>query len=196
VTEAAEALTLELSQPPAAETRSRRDHRSRLEGMFRAHHEVIWRLFRRMGFEQDLACDLTQQVFLIAAERLTDIRDQSERAFLFGTAVRLTKTTYRRRRRVVLDEDMDARPDPVPLHERDVEQHRARLLVDRILSTMPAELVAVFVLFELEGYSTPEIARDLAIPIGTAASRLRRAREIFRRRAARAEQGLHREVGS
>ncbi len=196
MSEAAEALAVEVSNTSTLETGSGLDRRSRLDVMFRAHHEVIWRLFRRMGFEPDLAGDLTQQVFLIAAERLSDIRVPSERAFLFGTAVRLTKTTYRRRRRVVLDENMDARPDPVPLHERDVEQHRARLLVDRLLSSMPPELVAVFVLFELEGYSTPEIARDLAIPIGTAASRLRRAREIFRKRAARAEQGLHREVGS
>jgi RNA polymerase sigma-70 factor (ECF subfamily) len=50
---------------------------------------------------------------------------------------------------------------------------------------MPEELRVVFVLFEIEEMSTPEIASLLAIPTGTAASRLRRAREEFDRRVAR-----------
>ena len=37
----------------------------------------------------------------------------------------------------------------------------------------------MFVLFELEGLTSIEIAELLAIPVGTAASRLRRAREEF-----------------
>jgi RNA polymerase sigma-70 factor (ECF subfamily) len=37
----------------------------------------------------------------------------------------------------------------------------------------------VFVLFELEGFSLPEIAEALQVPLGTATSRLRRARGHF-----------------
>jgi RNA polymerase sigma-70 factor (ECF subfamily) len=44
---------------------------------------------------------------------------------------------------------------------------------------MPLELRAVFVLFELEQIKVAEIATMLGIPEGTAASRLRRAREHF-----------------
>jgi len=44
---------------------------------------------------------------------------------------------------------------------------------------MPEELSSVFVLFELEGMTSIEIAALLEIPVGTAASRLRRAREHF-----------------
>ena len=36
------------------------------------------------------------------------------------------------------------------------------------------------VLFEIEGFTVPEIADLLKVPLGTAASRLRRAREQFR----------------
>jgi len=46
---------------------------------------------------------------------------------------------------------------------------------------MTLELRAVFVLFELEEMSTPEIADLLEIPTGTVASRLRRAREEFQK---------------
>ena len=38
---------------------------------------------------------------------------------------------------------------------------------------------AVFVLYELEELSVPDIAELLGVPVGTAASRLRRARAAF-----------------
>jgi len=41
------------------------------------------------------------------------------------------------------------------------------------------DLRAVFVLFELEGFSTSEIAATLDLPMGTVSSRLRRARDEF-----------------
>jgi len=43
----------------------------------------------------------------------------------------------------------------------------------------------VLTLYEIEELTVPEIAVALDIPEGTAASRLRRAREEFRRKAAR-----------
>jgi RNA polymerase sigma-70 factor (ECF subfamily) len=43
----------------------------------------------------------------------------------------------------------------------------------------------VFVLFELEGFTLTEISELLAIPRGTAASRLRRGRDEFMRAAKR-----------
>jgi RNA polymerase sigma-70 factor (ECF subfamily) len=49
------------------------------------------------------------------------------------------------------------------------------------------DLRAVFVLFELEEMPTAEIAEALELPTGTVASRLRRAREEFRRIAARVQ---------
>jgi RNA polymerase sigma-70 factor (ECF subfamily) len=52
-------------------------------------------------------------------------------------------------------------------------------LLDEVLDAMTMDLRTVFVLFELEELPTAEIARLLEIPVGTAASRLRRAREEF-----------------
>ena len=48
--------------------------------------------------------------------------------------------------------------------------------LDRILEQMPDNLKEAFILFELEDMSVPQIAELLAIPTGTVASRLRRAR--------------------
>ena len=55
------------------------------------------------------------------------------------------------------------------------------------------DLAEVFVMFELEGLSSPEIAASLEIPLGTVASRLRRAREQFRVVVGRLELTMRRE---
>jgi RNA polymerase sigma-70 factor (ECF subfamily) len=159
--------------------------------MFRDHHEFIWRLLRRLGLGADVAADLTQQVYLVAAERLSDIRPESERAFLFGTALRLSRSLLRRQRRCQLEDDMDihqAQGNQRP--EELTSQRQAIALLDQILSKLEADLVTVFVLFELEELSTAKIAEMLGIPLGTVASRLRRAREAFKIHACRAERSL------
>lgn len=150
---------------------------------------LIWRTLRRFGMTEDGAADGTQQAFLIAAERLDQIREGSERAFLFGTAIRLARSSHRKNHRCQLEGDMDTRIDPRRRAEEVTNRRSAVELLDRVLSRMDEDLVTVFVLFELEGMSTPEIAELVQIPVGTAASRLRRARQAFRAAAQRLERG-------
>ena len=168
--------------------------RARLEGMFRAHHELVWRTLRRLGLGPEAAADAAQQAFLIATERLSDIRPGSERAFLFGTALRLARSAFRSGRRVQLEDDMDVRAHTGVRAEELVDRNRAIALADRVLAQMEPSLLTVFVLYELEGLSTPEIAEIIGKPLGTAASRLRRAREAFRTTAARLEQRIRTEA--
>jgi RNA polymerase sigma-70 factor (ECF subfamily) len=158
--------------------------------MFRAHHEMLWRTLRRRGLPADAAADTAQQAFVIAAERLRDIDRGSERAFLVGTALRLARSAARRARVVALDEEMALHTGRAQILADD----RATIdLLDLALSKIDPELIEVFVLFELEGFSSPEIARLVDIPVGTVASRLRRAREEFRAVARRIELILGRE---
>jgi RNA polymerase sigma-70 factor (ECF subfamily) len=71
-----------------------------------------------------------------------------------------------------------------------LDRKQARELLDRVLDAMPDDLRTAFVLFELEGYSGPEVAEMLEIPLGTATSRLRRARETFRESVAKIRRTL------
>ena len=180
-----------VSGTPATDEKAKKE---RLERMFRAHHELVWRTLRRLGLGPEPAADATQQAFLIAAERLDDIRQGSERAFLFGTALRLARTAYRTGRRWQLEDDMDHRADAGSRLEELVDRRRAVEVADRVLAQMDPTLLTVFVLFEIEGLSTPEIAELVGVPLGTAASRLRRAREAFRAAASRLERGGKREA--
>jgi RNA polymerase sigma-70 factor, ECF subfamily len=189
----------EIESPPTeAESRSAAGlsaaGRQRLEEAFNDNHEFVWRLLRRLGLNSERAADMTQQAFLIAAERLDAIKLGSERAFLFGTALRLARTASRTDRRWVLGDDLDLRADFGSGTEEQADHHRAIELLDRVLATMPEELVTVFVLFELEGLTAPEVAQLVGIPVGTAASRLRRSRDVFRTAVAKIQRGLLRGV--
>jgi RNA polymerase sigma-70 factor (ECF subfamily) len=164
--------------------------RVRLERLFGAHHVVVWRALRRRGLSLDAASDATQETFLLAAERLDDIRPESERAFLIGTALRVAHSLGRKTVRWELDDDMDQRLSS----DRDAGASREDMqLCDVVLSKVDPDLVEVFVLYELEGLTSPEIAELLEIPLGSVASRLRRAREQFRAAAARVEKTLRKE---
>jgi RNA polymerase sigma-70 factor (ECF subfamily) len=129
---------------------------------------------------------------LIAAGRLADIQPESERAFLVGTALRTAHTLGRKTFRWELDDEMDRRVAVA----RDAGDQRADVqLCDLALSKLNPELAEVFVLYEIEGLSAPEIAGLLEIPVGSVASRLRRAREQFRAAVARIELNMRHWTG-
>jgi RNA polymerase sigma-70 factor, ECF subfamily len=153
----------------------------RLEAMVAESSAFVWRSLVRLGVPRADAEDAVQQVFLVAARRLGDIEVGRETAFLFSTALRIAARARRtqQRRREVLEGEPAEQLDPAPDPEELVDHARARAQLEAILDTMPLELRAVFVLFEIEQLTTPEIAVMLELPVGTAASRLRRAREHF-----------------
>lgn len=162
----------------------------RLEARLRAlraqHFELLWRALRRFGVPESDVDDAVQDVLIVATRRLDDITQGKERAFLLATAVRVAARVRRTRRRRPEEPESAADPaDPTPSAEVLVDRHRARAVLDHILDAMPEELRAAFVLFELEELTVPEIAEVVGVPLGTAASRLRRAREVFREELAK-----------
>ncbi|HMF43100.1 MAG TPA: RNA polymerase sigma factor [Polyangia bacterium] len=164
--------------------------RVRLERIFNKHHASVWRALRRRGLDPETAEDATQETFLLAAERLEDIQPGSERAFLIATALRVAHTLGRKVLRWELDDDMDQRLSI----SRDLSDRGADWqLCDLVLSKVDPDLVELFILYEIEGLTSPEIAQLLEIPLGSVASRLRRAREQFRAAAARVEKNLEKE---
>jgi RNA polymerase sigma-70 factor (ECF subfamily) len=158
------------------------------------HHAFVWRSLRRLGVPGGAVDDSVQQVFIVASQRLGDIRADREAAFLFGTAVRVAANARRglgRRQEVPLD---DAQPEELASRSGSAEEilceESDRRVLDDILDALPVDLRTVFILFELDEMTTPAIARMLDISVGTAASRLRRAREIVTMQIARARARL------
>jgi RNA polymerase sigma-70 factor, ECF subfamily len=155
--------------------------RARLRALIDDHFDFIWRSLRRLGLSEHSADDATQRVFVVASRRLSSIKPGSERAFLFHTAVRVACSERRAiaRRREVLSDDPIEREDSTPPPDELLDQRRARVLLEEVLASLDLDLRVVLVLFEFEGLTVAEIAETVEIPLGTAGSRLRRAREEF-----------------
>src|SRR5215510_1313686 len=125
---------------------------ARLRSLVSEHVDFIWRSLRRLGvLEADLG-DAAQQVFLVTARKLDAVREGSERAFLFQTALRVASDARRsrRRRREVPEELLVAHLDDGPGPDERAEATLRRAQLDRMLDELPIELRAVFVLSEIE----------------------------------------------
>jgi RNA polymerase sigma-70 factor, ECF subfamily len=165
----------------------------RLEAMVADHHAFVWRSLRRLGIPAGDVDDSIQQVFLVAHRRLAEIAQRSERGFLFQTALRVAADWRRahKRRFEQPGVDMLQIPDAAANPEEQIDDRRARAMLDRVLAVMPMDLRAVFVLFELEEMTMAEIAVVADIPPGTVASRLRRARQAFHDAARKLTSAMH-----
>jgi RNA polymerase sigma-70 factor, ECF subfamily len=153
----------------------------RLAALMVGQLDFVWRSLRRLGVPVSAVDDATQQVWLVLARKLPEIALGSERAFLFGTALRVASDARRRlarQREVTGVESIDA-VDPAPHADEIIDQRKARSVLDEILESLPEELRVVFILYELEEQTAAEIAELLGLPPGTVASRLRRARVEF-----------------
>jgi len=163
-----------------------------LKTLFQCHYAATWRLLRRLGVSLLDLDDAAQEVFWVAARRLDDIEAGRERSFLYGVALRVASGHLRRKSpALALESEGPSRlVDQGPSPEQVLEQRQARQLLDRVIGAMPMELRTVFVLHELEGLQVAQIADIEGIPVGTASSRLRRAREEFSASAKRVRATL------
>jgi RNA polymerase sigma-70 factor (ECF subfamily) len=187
----------ELALPRTASLDSRpsaRERDARITAIVRSEHDFIWRLLRRLGVPEANVDDATQLVFVVASRRVADIAPGSERSFLFGVALRVASDQRRAAQSrpqasARVAEEADPLPDPEALAER----REQRRVLDEILDALPMDLRTVLVLFEFEQMSKAEVSALLSIPVGTAVSRLRRAREEFK---AAAKRRLSREAST
>ena len=170
-----------------------------LRAIVREYYPSVWRFLRRLGFDELVIEDATQDLFFVAFRRMDEVTPGRERAFLFGAALRIARKLKRKgTREVPVDflgipsEEMRTSATPETL----LDKARARQLLYRLLSELDERHRVVLVMFELEGMTTQEIAEVLEIPMGTAASRLRLAREDFRARLERYRARMRREEGT
>ena len=147
--------------------------------LFRAELGYVWGSLRRLGVGARDAEDVAHDVFMRVYEKLDAYdRERPLRPWLFGFAFRAA-SDYRRlaRHRVeVIGEDADA-PASAPLAEDAMAQAEDVALVAEALDSIDLDRRAVLVAYELDECPMKEIAEALGIPLHTAYSRLRVARE-------------------
>ncbi|HEX7451996.1 MAG TPA: sigma-70 family RNA polymerase sigma factor [Polyangiaceae bacterium] len=153
----------------------------RARAMVSDHFDFVWRLLCRLGVPPADVDDAAQQVFIVGTRRLADIAPGNERTFLYGTALRMASTIRRNsRRRERFIQNVQAEPEaPRRTPHDELERRQALDVLDTVLRTLDDEQREVFVLSEIEELTAPQVASIIGIPVGTVASRLRRARQTF-----------------
>ena len=158
--------------------------------LFRRHYEGVARFFRnKVGDEWGELC---QRTFLACLEAAPSFRREgSFRSFLFGIAYRQLRRHYyeRGRERERIDFGTHSVHDLDPTASALVAAHEEQRLLLAALRRIPLELQVILELVYWEELSAQACAEILDIPVGTAKSRLRRAR-------ARLEQALAELAGS
>jgi RNA polymerase sigma-70 factor (ECF subfamily) len=191
--------------PPSLGSRAAAAGNERLLGIIRQHLDPLYRTARRLGVREADIEDVAQDVLLVILRRLEDIEPDKERAFVVGVTTRVVQSRHRHRRRHPEDrhETLDELGSEqaigpawqklaqhgTPEGERRVERSRQLALLQAALEEMTDAQRAVFVLFELEELSAREVGEQLGLSEGTVVSRVRRAREVFWRKQARAADG-------
>jgi RNA polymerase sigma-70 factor (ECF subfamily) len=161
---------------------------SEFRAIYDEHFEFVWCSLRRLGVREADAMDQVQKVFLAVHVGWDGFEGRSKvRTWLFGICRRVA-SDYRRsspiRREIVTDAAaMDLRGDEQ--HQAGTESRQRADVAEAILNHLPEPQRVVFVLFELEEMSGEDIAALLNVSIGTVRSRLRLARERFRREVKR-----------
>lgn len=159
--------------------------------MFESHFQYVWNSLRRLGIPLRELEDVTHDVFLrVYRQRHQYDPARPVRPWLFAFAFRVA-SDYRRLARHRLEvlgapsDDVDPEPSAVDQLMRAEALSAGRAA----LETLELGRRAVFILYELDGCPMQEIALTLGIPVNTAYSRLRLAREQFRACIERMQHG-------
>ena len=164
----------------------------KLRELVEEHFPHVWRFLRHLGVPEHSVDDAAQDVFLVAARRIDEILPGRERSFLFGTAYKVAQAARRQlvRTRPCDEDEAEAEVDTAPTPEQQLDDKQAQALALRLLDELDEGQRQVFVLYEIEGLTMQRIAELTNLPMGTVASRLRRAREAFQSRFERHRNSL------
>ncbi len=145
------------------------------------HHRAVYTYAYRLSGSVPEAEDLTQHVFLIAQQKLNQLRKKgSARSWLF-TILRNHFLKSRQRPRPVPATDFQLHIDSIPadpLDDGDID----RQALQRGLDQLQPKFRVVLVMYYFEDLAYREIADKLDLPIGTVMSRLARAKGHLRAR--------------
>ena len=153
------------------------DPRLDVAAVYREHYAFVWRFVRHLGVPAPAADDAVQDVFVVVSRRADEYRDGSSlRAWLITITrfvVRDHRKSWRRRMRRLqaIGRALSGRNG-----NAEIERADAARLVRALLEALPEDQRLVLVLTDLEGWTAPEIAEALELPVNTVYSRLRAAR--------------------
>jgi RNA polymerase sigma-70 factor (ECF subfamily) len=155
------------------------DHEAFAEVM-RAHQDRVFSVCLRIVGDRERALDVTQETFLTIFRKASQFQGRSALGtWIYRIAVNqcyddLRKT--KRQRSVPLPEHTDPADDSAL---DAMESAGLRPELRNALMSLPPDFRAAIVLADIEGFSMPEAAETLGVPVGTVKSRVFRGRRLL-----------------
>ena len=144
-----------------------------------AYHREVYRYAYRLCGRPADAEDLTQQTFLVAQQRLHQVRQAEKVAGWLFTILRNCYLKSQTKRQPVSAASVELDVDKIPEEVSDDDIDGAEL--QAAIDALPDEFKIVVVMFYFQECSYKEIAAQLGISIGTVMSRLARAKGRLRK---------------
>ncbi len=161
------------------------------EVIYQQYFDFVWSSTKRLGVDEGSMDDVVQEVFIVVHSRLHTVQQpESLRSWIYGI-VRRTVSGYRRSNRAKRARDSQLAAEQATLGraaaspQDHAEQAGDVALLTQLLAGLDDSKREVFELVEIEEMSVPEVAAALEIPLNTAYSRLRTARQEFEEALAR-----------
>jgi RNA polymerase sigma-70 factor, ECF subfamily len=163
---------------------------SSFKALYRQYFHFVWSSARRFGIPPDAMDDLVQEVFIVIHAKLDSLeRPEALYSWIYGV-VRRTASNYRRALRsqqaagILQDAAGEAESqEPTPFER--LKTNADLELLGSLIAELDEPKREVFELIEIDELTVPEAAEVLEIPLNTAYSRLRAARQAFEAAVAR-----------
>ncbi len=152
-----------------------------IEQLIGEHYESLYRYAFRLSGQAGDAEDLTQQTFLTAHRKLSQLREPAAaRGWLFQV-LRTTFLKSCRKRRPMVATDVELPLTDVAIDPAHDSQHDGERLQQKLLE-LPEVYRVALLMFYFEEKSYRDIATELGIAPGTVMSRLYRAKSQLKSR--------------
>jgi RNA polymerase sigma-70 factor (ECF subfamily) len=160
--------------------------------VYRQYFDFVWASVRRFGVQPGEMDDVVQEVFIVIHAKLAALeRPESLRSWIYGV-VRRVASNHRRSLRTQIAagifvgtpyREIAESREPTPFEPMKTNADIA--ILASLLDELDEPQREVFALVELDELTVPEAAEVLQIPVNTAYSRLRVARQAFEAAVAR-----------
>ena len=163
-------------------SRARRGDSEAFAAIYNRYASRIFGLSLRMTGSRDSACEVTQETFLRAWQKLSSLEEQAAIGkWLERISINLILTMRRD------SHDSPYEPETITQivqakvqHSSEADRAAERMDLEQAMNSLPERARMVFVLHDVYGYRHGEIARELQIAEGTSKAQLHRARRLLR----------------
>ncbi len=159
--------------------------------LVRRYQDRVYRLSYKILRHEDDASEALQDTFLSAFRALPGFKAEatfSTWLYRIATNASLMKIRKRRPNHVSIEQPGDADSEPLQLRDwsaqpaEELLTQETREIMEEGIRRLSDEVRAVFVLRDIEGLSTTEVAEVLSLTVAAVKSRLHRARVALRER--------------